>query len=127
MKAQVQRYDFVITTSFVHSNIDPVILYCLHLPLFRAPEKESISKAVLQKSRGHSQLWAHSKEPLKQPLLKKACTDPDLRDLACQAFIDILSLLSVGSENTKGKEEVARSTKLLLLRYFSHLTGGTIS
>uniref|UniRef100_A0A8C3Y3G3 Myosin VIIB n=1 Tax=Catharus ustulatus TaxID=91951 RepID=A0A8C3Y3G3_CATUS len=62
---------------------------------FRAPEKESISKAVLQKSRGHSQLWAHSKEPLKQPLLKKACTDPDLRDLACQAFIDILSLLSV--------------------------------
>ncbi|KAL9845021.1 LOW QUALITY PROTEIN: unconventional myosin-VIIb-like [Geothlypis trichas] len=54
---------------------------------FRTPEKESISKAVLQKSRGHSQLWAHSKEPLKQPLLKRACTDPDLRDLACQAFI----------------------------------------
>ncbi|NWS02845.1 MYO7A protein, partial [Motacilla alba] len=49
---------------------------------FRTPEKESISKAVLQKSRGHSQLWAHSKEPLKQPLLKRACTDPDLRDLA---------------------------------------------
>uniref|UniRef100_A0A8C5JLE3 Myosin VIIB n=1 Tax=Junco hyemalis TaxID=40217 RepID=A0A8C5JLE3_JUNHY len=38
---------------------------------FRTPEKESISKAVLQKSRGHSQLWAHSKEPLKQPLLKR--------------------------------------------------------
>uniref|UniRef100_A0A8C3JZP0 Myosin VIIB n=1 Tax=Calidris pygmaea TaxID=425635 RepID=A0A8C3JZP0_9CHAR len=37
---------------------------------FRTPEKESISKAVLQKSRGRSQLWAHSKEPLKQPLLK---------------------------------------------------------
>uniref|UniRef100_A0A8B9I3N2 Myosin VIIB n=1 Tax=Anser brachyrhynchus TaxID=132585 RepID=A0A8B9I3N2_9AVES len=49
---------------------------------FRTPEKESISKAVLQKSRGRNQLWAHSKEPLKQPLLKKACTDPDLRDLA---------------------------------------------
>uniref|UniRef100_A0A8B9VAH4 Myosin VIIB n=1 Tax=Anas zonorhyncha TaxID=75864 RepID=A0A8B9VAH4_9AVES len=38
---------------------------------FRTPEKESISKAVLQKSRGRNQLWAHSKEPLKQPLLKK--------------------------------------------------------
>ncbi|XP_062354885.1 unconventional myosin-VIIb isoform X3 [Cinclus cinclus] len=60
---------------------------------FRAPEKESISKAVLQKSRGHSQLWAHSKEPLKQPLLKKACTDPDLRDLACQAFIAIMKFM----------------------------------
>uniref|UniRef100_A0A8B9Z9G6 Myosin VIIB n=1 Tax=Buteo japonicus TaxID=224669 RepID=A0A8B9Z9G6_9AVES len=54
---------------------------------FRTPEKESISKAVLQKSRGRSQLWAHSKEPLKQPLLKRACTDPDLRDLASHSPI----------------------------------------
>ncbi|XP_013043479.3 unconventional myosin-VIIb isoform X1 [Anser cygnoides] len=60
---------------------------------FRTPEKESISKAVLQKSRGRNQLWAHSKEPLKQPLLKKACTDPDLRDLACQAFIAIMKFM----------------------------------
>ncbi|XP_059678564.1 unconventional myosin-VIIb [Gavia stellata] len=60
---------------------------------FRTPEKESISKAVLQKSRGRSQLWAHSKEPLKQPLLKAACTDPDLRDLACQAFIAIMKFM----------------------------------
>ncbi|CAM9311704.1 unnamed protein product [Bubo scandiacus] len=54
---------------------------------FRTPEKESISKTVLQKSRGRSQLWAHSKEPLKQPLLKRACTDPDLRDLASHSPI----------------------------------------
>ncbi|KAM6260380.1 unconventional myosin-VIIb [Spheniscus humboldti] len=60
---------------------------------FRTPEKESISKAVLQKSRGRSQLWAHSKEPLKQPLLKTACTDPGLRDLACQAFIAIMKFM----------------------------------
>ncbi|XP_035190252.1 unconventional myosin-VIIb isoform X2 [Oxyura jamaicensis] len=60
---------------------------------FRTPEKESISKAVLQKSRGRNQLWAHSKEPLKQPLLKKACTDADLRDLACQAFIAIMKFM----------------------------------
>lgn len=111
----------MIITSFVQSNINPVILYCLHLSLFRTPEKESISKAVLQKSRGHSQLWAHSKEPLKQPLLKRACTDPDLRDLACQAFIDILSLLSLGSENTKGEGEVSQ------LRCFSHLRGDTFT
>ncbi|OXB58837.1 hypothetical protein ASZ78_007554 [Callipepla squamata] len=73
---------------------------------FRTPEKESISKAVLQKSRGHSQLWAHSKDPLRQPLLKAACTDPDLRDVACQAFIDILLLFSLGPENFLGKEEL---------------------
>uniref|UniRef100_A0A8C0ZHU8 Myosin VIIB n=1 Tax=Cyanistes caeruleus TaxID=156563 RepID=A0A8C0ZHU8_CYACU len=46
---------------------------------FRTPEKESISKAVLQKSRGHSQLWAHSKEPLKQPLLKRASHSPIMK------------------------------------------------
>lgn len=80
------------------------ILIQLILSSFRTPEKESISKAVLQKSRGRSHLWAHSKEPLKQPLLKRACTDSDLRDLACQAFTDILSLFSLGPENTQGKE-----------------------
>lgn len=90
----------------VHSNTDLIILYCLPLSSFRTPEKESISKAVLQKSRGHSQLWAHSKDPLKQPLLKAACTDPDVRDVACQAFIDILLLFSLGPENSRGKEEL---------------------
>lgn len=103
-------------TSYVHSNTDPVILYCLHLSSFRTPEKESISKAVLQKSRGRSQLWAHSKEPLKQPLLKKACTDPDLRDLACQAFIDILLFFSLESENTEGKKVLAPSAELISIQ-----------
>ncbi|XP_069721035.1 unconventional myosin-VIIb [Phaenicophaeus curvirostris] len=74
---------------------------------FRAPEKESISKAVLQKSRGRSQLWAHSKEPLKQPLLKTACTDPDLRDLACQAFIAIMKFMGdYPSKQTHSSVEV---------------------
>lgn len=107
-------------TSYVHSSTDPVILYWLHLSAFRTPEKESISKAVLQKSRGRSQLWAHSKEPLKQPLLKTACTDPDLRDLACQAFIDILSLFSLGPENTQGEEELPTSTKLTSIEIILH-------
>ncbi|XP_061861375.1 unconventional myosin-VIIb [Colius striatus] len=74
---------------------------------FRTPEKESISKAVLQKSRGHSHLWAHSKEPLKQPLLKSACTDPDLRDLACQAFIAIMKFMGdYPSKQTHSSVEV---------------------
>uniref|UniRef100_A0A8C8S4S6 Myosin VIIB n=1 Tax=Pelusios castaneus TaxID=367368 RepID=A0A8C8S4S6_9SAUR len=71
---------------------------------FRVPEKESVSKAVLHKPQGRSQLWALSKEPLKQPLLKKVCADPELRDLACQAFIDILSsspLLFMGDYPSK--------------------------
>ncbi|XP_074767829.1 unconventional myosin-VIIb isoform X3 [Athene noctua] len=74
---------------------------------FRTPEKESISKTVLQKSRGRSQLWAHSKEPLKQPLLKRACTDPDLRDLACQAFTAIMKFMGdYPSKQTHSSVEV---------------------
>ncbi|XP_040535100.1 unconventional myosin-VIIb isoform X2 [Gallus gallus] len=74
---------------------------------FRTPEKESISKAVLQKSRGHSQLWAHSKDPLKQPLLKAACTDPDVRDVACQAFIAIMKFMGdYPSKQTHSSVEV---------------------
>ncbi|NXB63334.1 MYO7B protein, partial [Struthidea cinerea] len=67
--------------------VKPYTLEEFSYEYFRTPEKESISKAVLQKSHGHGQLWAHSKEPLKQPLLKRACTDSDLRDLASHSPI----------------------------------------
>lgn len=56
----------------------------------RAPENETVSRAMfpLTRSRGH--LWAHSPEPLRQPLLKRVHANADLRDAACQSFIDIL-------------------------------------
>lgn len=57
---------------------------------------------------------------MKQPLLKTACTDPDLRDLACQAFIDILSLFSLGPEDTQGKEELATSSKPTSIEIIPH-------
>uniref|UniRef100_A0A8C4XV09 Myosin VIIB n=1 Tax=Falco tinnunculus TaxID=100819 RepID=A0A8C4XV09_FALTI len=59
--------------------VKPYTLEEFSYEYFRTPEKESISKAVLQKSRGRSQLWAHSKEPLKQPLLKRASHSPIMK------------------------------------------------
>lgn len=36
------------------------------------------------------QLWLHSREPIRQPLLKKLLGNADLSHLACLAFTDIL-------------------------------------
>lgn len=49
-----------------------------------------MSRAVnpLARARGH--LWAHSPEPLRQPLLRRTHATAELRDAACQIFIDIL-------------------------------------
>ncbi|XP_029790630.1 unconventional myosin-VIIb [Suricata suricatta] len=57
---------------------------------FRAPEKESVSRAVLPLARARGHLWGHSSEPLRQPLLKRVYANTELRDPACQIFIAIL-------------------------------------
>ncbi|XP_044525079.1 unconventional myosin-VIIb [Gracilinanus agilis] len=60
---------------------------------FRLPEKETINKAMFPKGRGKSQLWEHSREPLRQPLLKRVHANADFRDISCQIFTDILSYM----------------------------------
>ncbi|XP_039109102.1 unconventional myosin-VIIb [Hyaena hyaena] len=57
---------------------------------FRAPEKETVSRAVFPLARARGHLWDHSSEPLRQPLLKHVYTNTELRDPACQIFIAIL-------------------------------------
>ncbi|KAM4859026.1 unconventional myosin-VIIb isoform 2-T2 [Thomomys bottae] len=68
----------------------PYTLEEFSLQFFRAPEKETISRAVLPLARSRGQLWAYSSEPLRQPLLKRVHDKADLRDIACQIFLDIL-------------------------------------
>ncbi|XP_045154259.1 unconventional myosin-VIIb [Echinops telfairi] len=60
---------------------------------FRAPEKETISKATMSwaSTRGH--LWTHSSEPLRQPLLKSVHAIADLWDIAYQTFVAILKYM----------------------------------
>uniref|UniRef100_UPI00398F769D unconventional myosin-VIIa-like n=1 Tax=Pristiophorus japonicus TaxID=55135 RepID=UPI00398F769D len=60
---------------------------------FRPPAKESLSKVVFPKARAKDRIWACSREPLRLPLLKKVCTNPELVQVACQAFTDILSYM----------------------------------
>lgn len=67
----------------------------------RVPEKETISRAVLPLARTRGQLWAHSAEPLRQPLLRRVHANAELRDAACQIFIDILSQLALPQPHAK--------------------------
>ncbi|XP_063114886.1 unconventional myosin-VIIb isoform X2 [Cavia porcellus] len=57
---------------------------------FRAPEKETISRAMMPLARTRGHLWSYSLEPLRQPLLKQVHDKADLRDIACQIFLAIL-------------------------------------
>ncbi|XP_067598359.1 unconventional myosin-VIIb isoform X1 [Pseudorca crassidens] len=57
---------------------------------FRVPEKETVSRAVLPLARPRGRLWAHSAEPLRQPLLRRVHADAELRDVACRIFIAVL-------------------------------------
>ncbi|XP_075425742.1 unconventional myosin-VIIb isoform X2 [Ascaphus truei] len=73
--------------------VKPHTLEEFSLQHFRLPDPESVSRAVLQRSRGKLHLWAYSREPLRQPLLRKVCELSELRDYACQAFTAIMKYM----------------------------------
>ncbi|XP_032888155.1 unconventional myosin-VIIb [Amblyraja radiata] len=60
---------------------------------FRPPSKESMSRAVFPKARVKDTIWACSREPLRLPLLKKVCLNPEMVQVACQAFIAIMKYM----------------------------------
>ncbi|KAM7397577.1 hypothetical protein PAMA_005743 [Pampus argenteus] len=60
---------------------------------FRPPPKSTLSRVMISKARGKERLWSCSREPLKQPLLKKVLAHEELCQEACLAFTDILNIL----------------------------------
>ncbi|XP_072113084.1 unconventional myosin-VIIa-like [Mobula birostris] len=60
---------------------------------FRSPGKESMSRAVFAKARVKDRIWACSKEPLRLPLLKKVCANPEMVQVACQSFTAIMKYM----------------------------------
>ncbi|KAG5269103.1 hypothetical protein AALO_G00198310 [Alosa alosa] len=61
---------------------------------FRPPPKHTLSRVMITKNRGKDKLWCCTREPLKQPLLKKVLGHEELSQEACMAFIDILHPLA---------------------------------
>ncbi|CAK6952096.1 unconventional myosin-VIIb-like [Scomber scombrus] len=70
-------------------SVAPVSLKEFALENFRPPGKE-VGRQGVSKGAGREKLWASSKEPLKQPLMKYLLRNSDLSSLACNAFTDIL-------------------------------------
>ncbi|XP_050361931.1 myosin-VIIa [Nymphalis io] len=62
---------------------------------FRLPPKRTTSKALTLSTakRGAEELWRHSREPIKQPLLKKLQAKEELAEEACFAFTAILKYM----------------------------------
>lgn len=56
----------------------------------RPPPKSTLSRVMISKARGRERLWSCTREPLKQPLLKKVLVHDELSQEACLAFTDIL-------------------------------------
>lgn len=67
-----------------------------NLSRFRTPPKRTMSKALTLTTarRGHTdELWHHSRDPIKQPLLKKLISKEELAEEACFAFNAILKYM----------------------------------
>ncbi|NXS44797.1 MYO7A protein, partial [Balaeniceps rex] len=92
-----QRQDVIRTSQLAISDseerVKPYTLEEFSYDYFRPPPKHTLSRVMITKSRGKDKLWCYTREPIKQPLLKKILGSEELSQEACMAFIDILSLL----------------------------------
>ncbi|XP_064186818.1 unconventional myosin-VIIa [Anguilla rostrata] len=59
---------------------------------FRQPSKD-VNRQVMSKGAAPERLWAHSREPLKQSLLKSLVGNPELSHQACLCFTAILKYM----------------------------------
>ncbi|XP_067278800.1 unconventional myosin-VIIa [Pseudorasbora parva] len=60
---------------------------------FRPPSKSTLSRVIINKGRGKDKMWCCTREPLKQPLLKKVLNHEELSQDACQAFTAIMKYM----------------------------------
>ncbi|XP_062948873.1 unconventional myosin-VIIa isoform X3 [Cynocephalus volans] len=74
---------------------------------FRPPPKHTLSRVMVSKARGKDRLWSHTREPLKQALLKKILDSEELSQEACMAFIAVLKYMGdYPSKRTRSVNEL---------------------
>uniref|UniRef100_A0A667XP48 Myosin VIIAa n=1 Tax=Myripristis murdjan TaxID=586833 RepID=A0A667XP48_9TELE len=89
-----QRQESVRVSQLVlpesNGRMTPYTLEEFSYDYFRPPPKHTLSRVMITKNRGKDKLWSCTREPLKQPLLKKVINHEELAQEACMSFIDIL-------------------------------------
>nr|XP_014348910.1 PREDICTED: unconventional myosin-VIIa [Latimeria chalumnae] len=92
-----QRQDAVRTSQLVSTEsekkIKPYTLEEYSYDYFRPPPKHTLSRVMITKNRGKDKVWSYTREPIKQPLLKKILHSEELSQEACMAFIAILKYM----------------------------------
>ncbi|XP_076969617.1 unconventional myosin-VIIa isoform X7 [Tamandua tetradactyla] len=74
---------------------------------FRPPPKHTLSRVMVSKARGKDRLWSHTREPLKQALLKKILGSEELSQAACMAFTAVLKYMGdYPSKRTRSANEL---------------------
>ncbi|XP_063162023.1 unconventional myosin-VIIa isoform X2 [Candoia aspera] len=106
-----QRQDIIRTAQLVMSDteerIKPYTLEEFSFDYFRPPPKHTLSRVMITKNRGKDKLWSYTREPIKQPLLKKVLSSEELSQEACMAFIAILKYMGdYPSKRTRSVNEL---------------------
>ncbi|XP_071373725.1 unconventional myosin-VIIb [Centroberyx affinis] len=90
-----QRKDIIQATKRETGTVErlaPITLKEFSLEYFRQPSKD-VNHQVISKNVAPEKLWANSREPLRQPLLKRLVGNPELSHRACLAFTAILKYM----------------------------------
>ncbi|XP_064024635.1 unconventional myosin-VIIa isoform X2 [Pogoniulus pusillus] len=106
-----QRQDVIRTSQLAASDseerVKPYTLEEFSYDYFRPPPKHTLSRVMITKSRGKDKLWCYTREPIKQPLLKKILGSEELSQEACMAFIAVLKYMGdYPSKRTRSVNEL---------------------
>ncbi|XP_042813304.1 unconventional myosin-VIIa isoform X2 [Panthera tigris] len=106
-----QRQDVIrllqLRTAEPEARAKPYTLEEFSYDYFRPPPKHTLSRVMVSKARGKDRLWSHTREPLKQALLKKILGSEELSQEACMAFIAMLKYMGdYPSKRTRSVNEL---------------------
>uniref|UniRef100_A0AAR2KA91 Myosin VIIAa n=1 Tax=Pygocentrus nattereri TaxID=42514 RepID=A0AAR2KA91_PYGNA len=87
--------------------VKPYTLEEFSYDYFRPPPKHTLSRVMITKNRGKDKMWCCTREPIKQPLLKKVLAHEELSQEACMAFIAMMKYMGdYPSKRTRSVNEL---------------------